>query len=171
MLSQVQESRGGYTCIRLQYLPFESVGKANELELLNIHIYSIAQSNHELNNKVSTYQICILLHHGTIAYRSRLCFLLFFFFSFLSGERLSSLKQTKILSDVHRDCIVHLNQPIHLLNKLYDCPCMQQTIIVFGEDIQISVHLYSSCDVCIMYCKWHVNVEFVLMTSSILHQF
>lgn len=49
MLSQVQESQGGYTCIRLQYLPFESVGKANELELLNIHIYSIAQSNPKMN--------------------------------------------------------------------------------------------------------------------------
>lgn len=49
MLSQVQESRGGYTCIRLHYLPFESVGKANELELLNIHIYSIAQSNPKMN--------------------------------------------------------------------------------------------------------------------------
>lgn len=49
MLSQVQESRSGYTCIRLQYLPFESVGKANELELLNIHIYSIAQSNPKMN--------------------------------------------------------------------------------------------------------------------------
>lgn len=35
--------------IRLQYLPFESIGKANELELLNIHIYSNAQSYPKMN--------------------------------------------------------------------------------------------------------------------------
>lgn len=50
--------------------------------------------------------------------------------------------------------------------------CMQETIITFGEDIQLSVHLYSNCDdECIVLCRWHVNVEFVLMTQSILHLF
>lgn len=55
---------------------------------------------------------------------------------------------------------------------------MQETIITFGEDIQLSVHLYSNCDdECIVLCRWmacecricpddSINFAFILISSS-----
>lgn len=97
-------------------------------------------------------------------------FVLFTFLLFLfSLWRMTVVSKTYKDSVRHRDCSpsfanYSFKYTVHSSEYIY-MSCMQETIITFGEDIQISVYLYSNCDdECIVLCRWHVNVEFVLTT-------